>query len=222
MRVARLLAVFLPAAALTTTATAQPNLLTNGGFEFPVIPTSDPDHLLTFLTGENVGGWAVAAGDVEILDADRIQPAEGFQSLDLNGGAIGPGTIYQDVATIVGGVYDLAFALSGNPFPPNNKTLNVLWGPSGSPSSVVGSFTFVHSPTQGPLNMEWEPRTRPGLIATHTTMRLTFQSTTPFQANAGPFLDDISLTAVPEPSTVVLVATGLLAAGGLAVKRKQL
>ena len=204
------------AALLSAAPAGAQNIVANPGFETPVVPPANPNHILTFNAGSDVGGWMVSSGNIEILDKDRIQPAGGDQSIDMNGVAIG--AIYQDLATVAGRRYDLSFMMAGNPFRSSDKTLDVYWGAAGGPLGLVGSFTFLWSPTQSAFDMQWSSRSATGLLATSASSRLVFQSTTP-TTDAGAFLDDVSVVqvaAVPEPATVALLGGGLLALAGVA------
>jgi hypothetical protein len=81
--------------------------------------------------------------------------------------------------------------------------MDVLWD-----GAVVGQPTFTYT-GQGPDNMGWTQFTY-NVAGTGSDV-LAFHSTTP--ANFGPALDAVSLSAVPEPSSIVLLGVGLVAAG---------
>lgn len=71
--------------------------VSNGGFETP----SAGNSYRAFLAGENIGGWVIESGSVEIVGT-YWQSAQGSQSLDLSGLWDWAGTIYQDIATVPG------------------------------------------------------------------------------------------------------------------------
>ena len=204
-----------PALLLAIAAPAGAQIVANGGFEQPVAANS--------ITGTtSIPGWTASSGDFEIITSAYWQPHSGNQSIDLNG--ITPATIFQDLATEVGATYQLSFWMAGNPDAAGDKSLNVLWG-----GANVGSFTFVQAGATR-SNMLWQLMTTGTLTATSSTTRLAFQSTTTATPSGGPALDDVSVTllagppinsTVPEPSTYVMFATGLVALGGIARRRRS-
>lgn len=210
MRRTRLIGTTVAALLFASTAPAGAQVV-NGGFE-------DPDVGGTFTTVTSLPGWTAASGNVDHIN-NYWTAYEGGQSLDLNGNTAA--TIYQDVLTTPGGSYNLFFALAGNPVGGDaEKSVRVWWGEPGA-LSAVGVFSFS---TTGRTvsNMGWELQEVLGLVATSGTMRLQFESLeTGF---FGPALDAISLSAtasvVPEPSTVILLASGLLALGGVQLRRR--
>jgi hypothetical protein len=214
--------LLLPALLLAVPAVAQQrNIVANAGFEIPRIPPTDADHLLSFFASSSFGGWVVDAGDVEILGHERYQPAAGLQSLDMNGVSVG--TIHQDLVTVVGMPYELSFALAGNWVKPSDKSVRVWWGAAGGALDLVGSFTARWDPSKTAFDMHWETLTRSGLVASSPTTRLLFESTTiePEQSDAGAFLDQVSVTPAPEPSSAALLAGGALLILGYARRARR-
>jgi hypothetical protein len=99
----------------------------NGSFEEPILTAqTDPVGWRNYAAGQSFPRWTVGKGSVDIVSDGYGQPprfgleawpaAEGHQSVDLNG--FEPGSIYQDIPTTKGAVYNLSFALSGNPIGP--------------------------------------------------------------------------------------------------------
>src|SRR5262249_45650825 len=80
--------------------TAQDNLLVNGSFELPVVPSGA--DIRTLRGVDELPGWRITRGSVDVVPAPFWQPApgEGSQSLDLVG--VGAGTIEQTFATAPG------------------------------------------------------------------------------------------------------------------------
>src|SRR4029078_11664715 len=154
--------------------------------------------------------WTVDAGSVDHID-DYWQPAEGEQSIDLNG--LTTGTISQTIPTTVGATYNVSFALSRNPgssrdqqlASPSNKTLNV----SASNGGVVSPYSFDTSIAMNTLgSMGWVTK-QYSFVATSTSSVLTFASTT--TGAFGPALDNIvvdeDLSTVPTPTPTTVTVT---------------
>lgn len=131
-----LVAIALPAAALSSRSTAAPNLIKNGGFELPVVGVGS---YVLVSTGQSFGGWKVVgpAGNVAPISGAYRQNGTQFvvkagkQGLDLTGGEsnqqIG---LAQTIKTKRGASYRLSFAVGnvvdpGGPFG-TSSTVNVL------------------------------------------------------------------------------------------------
>jgi choice-of-anchor C domain-containing protein len=85
------------------------------GFEQPVISPG----FRTFNVGEQVSGWSVTSGSVDLVT--YWQHAEGSQSLDLNGS--GDGTIARSVPAALLTTYKVTYAVAANTEgPPALKT----------------------------------------------------------------------------------------------------
>jgi hypothetical protein len=178
----------------------------NGGLE---LQPGDPT-LVTVLPGSSYAGWTSAgAGDVEFCHSSILGPAsQGQGVVDLNGIAY-QGAISQAVTTDVGALYTLRFAMSGNPGVSGiprlgDKTMDVFWG-----GINLGSFVFHHVGSDTQQNLRWEYH-EVVVVGTGSDL-LKFASTTSAYNDAGPVIDDITITAVPEPSTIALVGFAGLA-----------
>jgi choice-of-anchor C domain-containing protein len=175
------------------------SLIVNGSFETPYV---DPTWVNYWNAGQSYGGWTVGSGSIDqIAQGDYAytynwQAADGVQSLDMTG--LGSaGTMYQDVATSPGAVYELRFALAGNYYvDPAIKTLRVWWE-----GSIVGTYTFdVTGKTQ--RNMGWTYVTAQ-FVGSGGLSRLTFESLTP--GYYGPALDDVSLRELTVPVQAISI-----------------
>ena len=215
LTVRRPLSIALALAVLLRPAGA-PNLVQNGGFETPAIVGN------ATLSGCPAGFvWCIGQGNVDLIQA-FWEPGEGRQSIELNGTEAG--SIYQDLVTTPGQRYTLSFLLSGNPDGPAIETMRIFWG-----GMDLGTYGWVPGPPQTTTNMLWSPTDIGGLLATSTTTRLEFRSTTTADCNGagpacGPALDAVSLVAaavVPEPATLALVGGGVLALGALTTARRR-
>ena len=156
-------------------AGAAPNLVANGGFEMPVRPAVDIYEVT------QMPGWVVESGDLNHYRT-YWQPAEGAQSVDMNG--LAPATIYQDLATAAGAPYRIRFALAANSYPQDVKRMEVWWG-----SALLDTVTF-DSRGRSTTNMGWVYKeytvTAPGAS---TRLRFKSLNTGPY----GPALDDVTV-----------------------------
>jgi choice-of-anchor C domain-containing protein len=169
------------------------NVVVNGGFESPAVVLAT---VQTFASGQNLGGWMVESGSVEISRTYWL-PDEGVQSLGLNGTGIG--TVYQDLATVPGQSYYLHFALAGVPGSPVIKTNQVWWN-----GSLLDTVTFDStgnsSSAMGWTNREYQ------VTASGAITRLRFASLT--TGAAGPALDAVSLVpALPPPAAYSVIVS---------------
>ncbi len=191
-------------------ATASAGLETNGGFETFVTVSgggSVPNGSFAFATlnagDTSLTGWTIGGTGIDLLNnaSNGGWNANGGQySIDLN--STGPGTISQNVTTVVGHAYALSFWMAGNfAGSPTVKTMDVTAGPT-----TVTNITFDTTGASATA-MGWTQMVI-NFTATSTSSVIQFSSTTS-GSSFGPALDDISVTAVPEPGTFALFGLGL-------------
>nr|WP_315473358.1 choice-of-anchor C family protein [uncultured Rhodoferax sp.] len=200
------LAVALLAGATQANAT---NLVANGGFESETVQNTGAGFDTFNSISQGLTGWTVNLRTVDLVSNAYWTAASGNNSLDLNG--LGKGVISQVLSTVVGQIYTLSFELAGNPVAgPAIKGLSVNLGPIG----LYSFDTTGHSTT----NMGWTRYTTQfAAVSTSTTLSFASQVSGP----AGPALDNISVSAVPEPETYALLLAGLGLMGTVA-RRRQL
>ncbi|MFN0197046.1 MAG: DUF642 domain-containing protein [Planctomycetaceae bacterium] len=194
------------------------SIVVNGSFETPVVSGGFVQRNVGFDFGGS--GWAVDTGTIDHINS-TWEPAEGNQSIDLNGPTAG--SVYQDLSTVIGQSYLIRFAFAGNYAGIEDKRMEVLWG-----GIQIADLTFTQdgetATDMGWIYMELNA------VATGSTTRLRFNSLTGamsglqgFTTFYGPALDDVSVTAidvpvVPEPSTFFLLSSGIVA---VAVYRRR-
>lgn len=154
-------------------------LVKDGGFEKPILSGGFTEYN----AGQTFGKWTVTNGSIDLVTTSYWMPAQGAQSVDLDGS--NAGTISQNLSTIPGTNYSLSFALAGNPVCGSQVVqMQVVWG-----SIVVATLSFDttgHSTT----SMGWKHHTYT-VQATSATTSLSFVSLT--QSYCGPALDAVTV-----------------------------
>jgi choice-of-anchor C domain-containing protein len=186
-------------------ATARPaaagaNLLSNGSFETPV---QGGDFGTIFSTDPNptIGAWTVTSGSVDLINT-YWTAEDGNQSLDMSGN--GPGSIAQTVNTTAGETYQLSFWEAGNTDGGSTvKSLSAIVN-----GTQIGDALFDDT-GKSRSNMGWQQYSY-DFTSSGGPTTISFQSNEP--SPWGPALDNVSLQAVPEASSVILF--GLLLVGG--------
>jgi choice-of-anchor C domain-containing protein len=179
----------------------------NGSFE---IGTNPGGGFSTLAAGSTaISGWEIYGGAIDYIGG-WWQAAEGARSVDLNGNA-GAAGIRQTFDTVIGTTYRVQFALAGNP--DGLPDLKQVFVQSGSASSA---FTFDATSTSRPA-MGWVYESLL-FTASASSTTLSFLSQTS-GAFYGPAIDDVSVTAVPEPASLALLTLGL---GVLAARRRHI
>jgi choice-of-anchor C domain-containing protein len=220
---------FLGIAAIVSVGLCAPanavSLITNGSFEISPISASSLGNFTTLNGGDStsITGWTVTGGASAI---DYIgtywTAADGVRSLDMNG--LQPGGIEQSFTTVLGQTYQVTFDMAGNPAGgPAVKTLNGIID-----VTTLGSFSFDTSNPQTSLtDMGWKQFSFT-FVGTGTLQTLDFESTTTgnsgnssFPTAFGPALDNVAVTAIPEPATWAMMVLGFIGVGFMAYRRKN-
>ena len=198
-------------ACILAAAPANAAIVTNGSFELGTNPGAFTT--VNAINGSAITGWTVSGGSVDYIGT-YWNASNGVRSIDLSGN--NPGTISQTLTGLHNnGRYLLTFDLAGNTDgAPTIKTVNVSAG-TGSQS-----FTFDTS-GHNRSSLGWTTQTL-SFFATGTTATLTFAS--PLNESPGfygPALDNVQVSAVPEPSTWAMMLVGFMGLAFLSRRKVQ-
>jgi hypothetical protein len=188
------------------------NLIQNGSFEQPGASGNqgpgreEYDAGSTALTGWTLGG----SGNVFLhktpdMGNDTNQTynyaEDGSFYLDLSGSGSVHASIYQDFTTVPSATYQVSFYIGASNQQTPAATINLQLS--------EGANTLLNTtltPLPPATNINWELETFQ-FVANATSTRLLFHDTSSADDNVS-FVDNVVVTAVPEPSTWLLIALG--------------
>ena len=214
-------ALALAGIAIASPAAAAVELVVNGGFESPV---TIPGTFTIIPGGGSFTGWSVLGSGTNVLIINQsyqegglvFNPNTGINAIDLSGaGNTGPTTgISQTVATGVGS-YKLSFFVGnasptgsngGNYTQPSTVNLSINGGP-------IQSFT---NSLNTPFGINWAPFSVTFFAETPTAIAFTNGTTGDNMLG----LDNVSVTAVPEPASWAMLIAGF-GLTGAAMRRRR-
>ena len=180
------------------------NLIRNGSFESSSL---NPGRgFISVGTGSTaINNWTTT-GPIDYIGG-LWQASDGGRSLDLNSSSTGG--ISQTFDTIVGQNYTVTFDLAAHP--DRRGSINKSMRVSAAGDSEVFTFNRTGKST---LNMGWETNTWM-FSATGSSTTLSFISN--IGGPYGPTLDNVSVTTVPEPLTIL--GAGMAVAFGTGFKK---
>jgi hypothetical protein len=148
-----------------------------------------------------------------------LDVSDGVRAVDLDGRS--PGGVEQSFATTVGQWYLVSFDLSGNPGNGNAGTgLPLVKQARVTVDEFSQDYAFDSS-GQAITALTWQSVTF-AFQATDTDATLRFSSLSLDPTNAyGALVDNVSVTAVPEPSSIVLLGAGWLVTGRWRYRRSR-
>lgn len=162
----------------------------------------------------------MAANNVDYNGPGVWNIADGQRNIDLDGSigtADDSGTLSQTFDTIAGQSYLVTFQLSGNPAGgPLVKQVQV----SASDSSQTFDYDIqTILPTNLPFDITYEQEEFP-FTAVNSSTTLSFASLTYLTGDTGfgPIIDNVSVSAVPEPASMSVVT---VAGFGLGLRRRR-
>jgi choice-of-anchor C domain-containing protein len=216
--VKRILLTMSAAGFVLIAASANATPFVNGSFELG----ANPGSFIALNGGStSIDGWTVGGGanSVDYIGS-YWSASDGTRSIDLNG--LVPGSISQTFDVVSGQAYRVSFDLAGNPAGgPQFKTLD-----STADLTIFSPAPFDVSNTNL-TNMGWINYSFL-FTATSNSETLTFTSTTTgnsgnstYPTAFGPALDNVTIAAVPEPSTWAMMLLGFLGLGFVAYRRKS-
>jgi len=189
--------------------------LVNGSFEEQV--ASAP--FATLSAGSTaLTGWTIEEGSVDHIST-YWQASAGSQSVDLFGNA--RGIIAQTFATSVGQLYRVSFDYSVNPDGGTaNRGVNAF-ASDGVATLGGGVFAYTNGPAVRFSPMNYQSATFEFLATSGTsTLRFGGFDTDTQNLQFGAVLDNVAVTAVPEPHEWLMMLCGLGLVGWVARGRR--
>jgi hypothetical protein len=203
------------------------SLVFNGDFEQPNLGGTGNFY---GVGSTAVTGWTVLGnGGVTIHHVNQVNllwPNNNSQFLDLSGNTGGGGVVSTPIATVVGQAYRVTFdAVNGsrwfNAGGQNNPYYGAVLTLQASGAALA---TYSSGADLPPGNLPVPPAGNLipvilsySFVATTSMTTLTFMDVTGTDSNAG-WIDNVSLVAVPEPTTIVAGALLLLPFGASLVR----
>ena len=213
----RLVLVSLAALVLGTAAGAV--TVINGSFEnnpngsvvFAARASDTFDSSAALSSAVQFAGWTVFRGGVAYID-QQWQASDGNQSITLS--SDGAGGIAQRISGfVIGQRYRMSFDVSADPASPKNSA-RLYYSASGGETT---KFDYI-SNGNTPDDMQYRHVTY-DFVASGKTQQIVFFG---IDDQFGPVLDNVSISAIPEPATWGLMIAGFAFTGTLVRRRSRM
>ncbi|MGJ8656595.1 MAG: DUF642 domain-containing protein [Akkermansiaceae bacterium] len=180
---------------MTYVSATAASLIVNGGFESGTV-NSTPTSWTSGFTGGAADPF-VRAGTNQ-----GVAQTEGSNHLQLRGNTTGGAFLGQSFLTVASQQYDLDFSLASTASFSDLSVLVTVTSDGGT-SGDLYSETFTFS---GTTYTDYNK----SFTASNTSATLRFEETSTDTNSKDPFLDAVSVTPVPEPSSSALLGLGVL------------
>jgi Protein of unknown function (DUF642)/PEP-CTERM motif len=199
---------------------AHANLFVNGSFELPLAPVG---WYTNYAAGSpDIVGWSIVGIDAAVTSGSLVFSGITFQAQDANqwldlSGASSNSTlngVSQTVATTPGQIYEVSFYVG-------SATDGSLFFPCTIDLSIDGQARVSYfNPATPTTSLDWKQFTV-NFTATGATTSLTFYNGGAAN-NFNAALDNVSVTAVPEPASGALLLMGLCAVAAATTRTQSL
>ena len=199
-------------------AFAAANLVTGASVESAAVA---PGAWATF-SGSDLPAWLALPGDsIEVRNGIGGTARQGVNFVELD--STHNRSMLAASSTVVGHAYSLSVHYSGRSTRADDNpgvTSGVVPGSSdGLSVSVAGTTVNLVSPANTTLDNLWAFYTAT-FVGTSKSMSLLFAATGDNDSHGGS-LDNVSVTPVPEPTTLAMMGAGLLGLVGLGRRRER-